>query len=92
MSDATPVRVLVTGAGGPAGVAVLRSLARRPDVRLLAADMDRYASGLYLVGEGSRFLVEPGLAETFVDSLVALCLERPRWRLSLQTHKVLGIP
>ena len=23
---------------------------------------------------------------------VALCLERPRWRLSLQTHKVLGIP
>jgi len=23
---------------------------------------------------------------------VALCLARPRWRLSLQTHKVLGIP
>ena len=23
---------------------------------------------------------------------VAMCLERPRWRLSLQTHKVLGIP
>jgi 7-carboxy-7-deazaguanine synthase len=23
---------------------------------------------------------------------VALCLERPRWRLSLQTHKLLGIP
>jgi 7-carboxy-7-deazaguanine synthase len=23
---------------------------------------------------------------------VELCLERPRWRLSLQTHKVLGIP
>jgi len=23
---------------------------------------------------------------------VARCLERPRWRLSLQTHKVLGIP
>jgi len=23
---------------------------------------------------------------------VATCLERPRWRLSLQTHKLLGIP
>lgn len=23
---------------------------------------------------------------------VAMCLERPQWRLSLQTHKVLGIP
>lgn len=49
MSDPSPVRVLVTGAGGPAGVAVLRSLARRRDVTLMAADMDRYASGLYLV-------------------------------------------
>ena len=77
MSDPSPVRVLVTGAGGPAGVAVLRSLARRPDVTLMAADMDRYASGLYLVDAGARFLVEPGLADTFVDSLVELC-ERER--------------
>lgn len=77
MSEPTPVRVLVTGAGGPAGVAVLRSLARRSDVALLAADMDRYASGLYLVAEDARFLVEPGLADTFVDSLVELC-ERER--------------
>ena len=23
---------------------------------------------------------------------VAYCLENPRWRLSLQTHKYLGIP
>ncbi|TYP82791.1 ATP-grasp domain-containing protein [Blastococcus xanthinilyticus] len=77
MSDPTPTRVLVTGAGGPAGIAVLRSLARRPDVELLAADMDRYASGLYLVGAAARHLVRPGLAEDFVDDLVALC-ERER--------------
>lgn len=77
MTDAAPTRVLVTGAGGPAGVAVLRSLARRDDVTVLAADMDRYASGLYLVDAGARHLVEPGLAETFVDSLLALC-ERER--------------
>jgi carbamoyl-phosphate synthase large subunit len=77
MPDSTPTRVLVTGAGGPAGIAVLRSLARRDDVTLLAADMDRYASGLYLVDEENRHLVEPGLSETFVDSLVELC-ERER--------------
>ncbi|MCF6736748.1 ATP-grasp domain-containing protein [Blastococcus sp. KM273129] len=77
MSDPSPTRVLVTGAGGPAGIAVLRSLARRDDVVLLAADMDRYASGLYLVEAGARHLVRPGLDEEFVDHLVALC-ERER--------------
>jgi 7-carboxy-7-deazaguanine synthase len=30
--------------------------------------------------------------EAATAAAVALCLERPRWRLSLQTHKVLGIP
>lgn len=42
-------RVLITGTGGPAGVAILRSLARREDVEIVSADMDPYASGLYLV-------------------------------------------
>jgi len=68
-----PTRVLVTGAGGPAGVAVIRSLQRRSDVVVLAADMDRWASGLYLVPAGSRHLVPPGLAEEFVDVVVELC-------------------
>ncbi|MDK3258200.1 ATP-grasp domain-containing protein [Blastococcus capsensis] len=77
MSDPSPTRVLVTGAGGPAGIAVLRSLALRDDVELLAADMDRYASGLYLVDAPARHLVRPGLSEEFVDHLVELC-ERER--------------
>lgn len=77
MPESFATRVLVTGAGGPAAVAVLRSLAHRDDVTLLAADMDRYASGLYLVDAGSRHLVEAGVSETFVDSLVELC-ERER--------------
>lgn len=34
-------RVLVTGAGGPAGVAVIRSLLARDDIDVFAADMDR---------------------------------------------------
>ncbi|MDO7881369.1 ATP-grasp domain-containing protein [Salinibacterium soli] len=65
-------RVLVTGAGGPAGVAVLRSLLRRPDVTVFAADMDGWASGLYLVPAGQRRLVEPGRSPSFVDGVVAL--------------------
>jgi carbamoyl-phosphate synthase large subunit len=40
-------RVLVTGAGGPAGVAVIRSLLKRDDVEVFAGDMDGWASGLY---------------------------------------------
>lgn len=65
-------RVLVTGAGGPAGVAVIRSLLRREGVTVFAADMDGWASGLYLVPTARRRLVEPGASEGFVDGLRAL--------------------
>lgn len=66
-------RVLVTGSGGPAGVAILRSLARRSDVELFSADMDPHASGLYLVPAGHRRLVPAGAAPEFGDLLVELC-------------------
>ncbi len=66
-------RVLVTGAGGPAGVAVIRSLLKRADVEVYAADMDGWASGLYLVEAGRRRIVPRGLAADFVDTLIALC-------------------
>ncbi len=69
------IRVLVTGAGGPAGVAVIRSLLRRPDVELFSADMDGWASGLYLVPAQRRRIIEPGAAPGFTDSLLALCRE-----------------
>ena len=66
-------RVLVTGAGGPAGVAVIRSLLARDDVAVLAADMDGWASGLYLVPEQYRRIVPAGRSDAFVDELIALC-------------------
>ncbi|MDN4614843.1 ATP-grasp domain-containing protein [Leifsonia sp. F6_8S_P_1B] len=66
-------RVLVTGAGGPAGVAVIRSLLARDDVEVLAADMDGWASGLYLVPEEGRRLVPPGRSPEFVDALIRMC-------------------
>lgn len=66
-------RVLVTGAGGPAGVAVIRSLLRRDDVEVFAADMDRWASALYLVPAERRRLVPAGRADDFVDAVQRLC-------------------
>ena len=66
-------RVLVTGAGGPAGVAVIRSLLQRSDVEVFAGDMDGWASGLYLVPAERRRILSPGKSEGFVDELIALC-------------------
>jgi carbamoyl-phosphate synthase large subunit len=65
-------RVLVTGAGGPAGVSVIRSLLARPDLEVFAADMDGWASGLYLVPAARRRIVEPGKSESFVDGVAAI--------------------
>jgi carbamoyl-phosphate synthase large subunit len=46
----SPVRVLVTGAGGPAGVAVIRSLQRHGH-HVIALDADPTAAGLRLADE-----------------------------------------
>lgn len=75
MSEQTSVRVLVTGVGGPAGVAVLRSLLRRSDVDVFAGDMDGWASGLYLVPAERRRILSPGLSPDFVDGIRQLCLD-----------------
>jgi len=69
------IRVLVTGAGGPAGVAVIRSLLRRDDVTVFAADMDGWASGIYLVPAEQRRLVPPGRADEFIPALRRLIAE-----------------
>lgn len=68
-------RVLVTGAGGPAGVAVIRSLLKRADLTVFAADMDGWASGLYLVPAEQRRLVPPGRDDGFVPALSRLVAE-----------------
>ena len=55
------IRVLVTGAGGPAAVSVIKSLKLDPTVQLLAADMDAWAAGLYLLPPDARTLIPAGL-------------------------------
>src|SRR2546429_2965400 len=69
------ISVLVTGAGGPAAIAVLKSLRADPGVELLAADMDPWAAGLYLVPLASRAVIPAGLAPEFAELLLARCLE-----------------
>ncbi len=69
------VRVLVTGAGGPAAIAAMRSLSADPDIELFAADMDPWAAGLYLVPPGRRTIIPPGDADGFAESLLARCVQ-----------------
>jgi len=65
--------VLVTGAGGPAAVSVIKSLRADPSVRLLAADMDPWAAGLYLLPAEARTLIPAGLAPGFASDVLARC-------------------
>jgi carbamoyl-phosphate synthase large subunit len=68
------LRVLVTGAGGPAAIAAMKSLRAEDSVELLAADMDPWAAGLYLVPPAERTLIPAGAAPGFTDALLARCL------------------
>jgi carbamoyl-phosphate synthase large subunit len=68
------VRVLVTGAGGPAAVSVMKSLGADPSVTLIAADMDPWAAGLYLVPPEARTLVPAGDAPGFAEAAMARCV------------------
>ena len=43
----------------------------------------------------SHFLVQPmdcAAKQLAMDAAIALAMERPKWRLSLQAHKVVGLP
>lgn len=73
MTTGRPVRVLVTGAGGPSAVGVLRSLERDPRVAPYAADIDPNAAGLYLVPSAHRVLLPRGDAPDYVPVLLEWC-------------------
>ena len=66
-------RVLITGAGGPAAIAAMKSLRADPTLKVLAADMDPWAAGLYLVPPDARTLVPPGAAPGFADAMLDIC-------------------
>jgi carbamoyl-phosphate synthase large subunit len=66
--------VLVTGVGGPAAIAVMKSLRHDQCLRLIAADMDPWASGLYLVRPENRTLLPAGDAPDFAEAVLDRCL------------------
>ena len=71
-------RVLVTGAGGPAGVAVIRSLAQSCDC--FAVDIDPCAVGLYLVEPERSALVPRGDDPRFMGAVSEICV---RWSIDV---------
>ncbi len=72
--DRRVLRVMVTGAGGLAAISVMKSLRADDAIELVAADMDRWAAGLYLVPPGARTLIPAGCAADFAESLLARCV------------------
>jgi carbamoyl-phosphate synthase large subunit len=70
--DEEPTKVLVTGAGGPAGVAVIRELRRRGH-HVIGVDADASAVGLELASEGH--VVPTWDDPAFADELVAVASE-----------------
>jgi carbamoyl-phosphate synthase large subunit len=65
-------RVLVTGAGGPSAVSILRAMEGVP-VTLLAGDIDPYGAGLYIVDAADRSILRRGDDPRFADDLLERC-------------------
>jgi carbamoyl-phosphate synthase large subunit len=65
-------RVLVTGAGGPSGISILRAMEGEP-VTMVAGDIDPFAAGLHLVDPERRWLLPRGDDPRFAGDLLARC-------------------
>ena len=65
-------RVLVTGAGGPSGISILRAMDGEP-VTMLAGDIDPFGAGLYLVDPDRRSILLRGDDPRFTDHLLERC-------------------
>lgn len=63
------MNVLVSGAGGPAGVCTIKALKGKH--RLVAVDMDAYASGLYLADKAYR--VPPSSDQSYLQMILEIC-------------------
>jgi carbamoyl-phosphate synthase large subunit len=72
---AARARVLVTGAGGAAGIAVIRALDEVVG-DLHAGDCDRLATGLHLVAPDRRILLPRGDDPWFAEHLASICVDR----------------
>ena len=66
-------RVLITGASGPAGLAMIRSLLKRAYVETSAEKTDRWASRHYLVPPERRRIVPRVTDCEFASAVISLC-------------------
>jgi len=66
-------KVLITGVGGAAGIALIKAL--DDTAELFVADMDEYAAGLYLVPEDHAFLIPRADDPDFVTVIEQLSTE-----------------
>jgi carbamoyl-phosphate synthase large subunit len=67
-------RTLITGAGGPAAIAVIRSLLAA-GVPVAVADADPTATGLFMVPAEQRYVIPHADRGDFVESLLDACLD-----------------
>jgi carbamoyl-phosphate synthase large subunit len=65
-------RVLVTGAGGPSGIAVMQAIASER-LTIFAGDVDPFAAGLYLVPEAQRVILPRGDRGDFAAQVLTCC-------------------
>jgi carbamoyl-phosphate synthase large subunit len=65
--------IAVTGVGHPSAVSFLEAIAG-PSIELYAADIDSYASGLYLVHPDNRWMLRRGAEPNFVDDVLERCI------------------
>lgn len=64
------MNILVTGTGGGAGQSILKAL-QETDYRVIAADGEVLATGLYTTGKG--YVTPYADSPQFIDSLLAIC-------------------
>lgn len=65
------ITVLLTGAGGAPIPGLIEHLRSTCGYRVLVADMDRYAAGLYLAEKG--FVIPPGASPDFLPVIRSIC-------------------
>lgn len=65
------ITVLLTGAGGAAVPGLIKHLGSICGYRVLAADMDGFATGLYLAEKG--FVIPPGTSKDFLPVIRNIC-------------------
>jgi len=66
------INVLVTGVGGPAGMAVVQSLKIAPErIRIIGADMNPLAPGFRISDESE--IIPPCTSSTFIESVLDVC-------------------